>query len=79
MKNKNMFSFIQNSHSYFATCYGECSQSVKNAMEAKNCELLTPNDFWEKVLPANLTLDDFVEKFKIAFEKSKIENSIKKL
>ena len=79
LKNKNVFSFITNSHSYFATCYGECSQSVKNALEAKNCELLTPNDFWEKVLPSNISLDKFIEIFKIAFEKSKIEDAIKKL
>lgn len=79
LKNKNIFSFISNSHSYFATCYGECSQSVKNAMDEKNCELLIPDDFWTKVLPTELTYEDFIDKFKVSFKKSKIESTIKKL
>lgn len=79
LKNKNMFSFVANSHSFFATCYGECSQSVKSAMESKNCELLTPDDFWAKVLPLELTFKDFIDKFKVAFENSKIESAIENL
>ena len=79
LKNKNMFSFVANSHSYFATCYGECSTSVKNAMELRKCELLTPDDFWTKVLPVDITFKDFIDKYKVAFKKSKIENAIEKL
>lgn len=79
LKNKNMFSFVANSHSYFATCYGECSQSIKSAVESKKCELLTPDDFWAKVLPVGFTFKDFIDKFKVAFENSNIESAIENL
>ena len=79
LKNAKLFSFVNSSHSYFSTCYGECSHAVKSDLIEKNCELLTPDDFWEKVLPVGLTYNDFIGKFKDAFRASRIEEDIKRL
>jgi len=79
LKNKNIFSFISNTHSYFATCYGECSSSVSKSIRDNGCELLIPAQMWKKILPDTLTYKDFIAEYTKSFKKSKVEYALKKL
>ena len=79
LKNKNVFSFINNSHSYFATCYGECSQAVRRAIAEKECELLSPEEFWPSVLPEGLSYAQLIDLFQTQFTSSHIEEAIEAL
>lgn len=78
-KNKIIFSFIKNSHSCFATCYGSCSPAVKNAIKKKKGELLSPEMLWKRVIPSEISYEDFIEKFKKAFKSSSIEKVLQNL
>ena len=79
LKNKNLFSFIGNTHSYFATCYGKCSPSVAGAICKNGCELLSPELLWKMILPDTLSYDSFICEYTKAFKKAKVEATIKKL
>lgn len=79
LKNKRLFSFIENNDSYFATCYGTCSEAVKNAIKKTNCTLLEPEKFWKNVLDSSIQYNEFIKKYKTAFSESGIESALKKL
>lgn len=74
---QKMFSFIENNNSYFATCYGTCSEAVSSKLDAS--QVLNGQDFWNKVLPEEISYEEFIGLFKKAFKKLKIEQALKKL
>lgn len=79
-----LFGFLQNNHSYFATCYGECSSSVVSNIEKiiGNDAILNNIDFWNKIIPTlenTFTYHEFIDVFKDAFKSSDLENKLKNL
>lgn len=76
-----LFSFLDDSKAYFATCYGECSVAVKRELNTilNNESVLNGIEFWKKVLPDSFTFDEFIEAYKDAFVKSSLEKDLKSL
>ena len=74
---QELFSFIKNNNSYFATCYGTCSDAVRKKLNSS--QILNGQDFWNKVLPEEISYEQFIELFKKVFKKLKIEQSLKKI
>lgn len=74
---QNLFSFIENNHSYFATCYGTCSEAVRKKLNTS--QVLNGKDFWDKVLPEEISYEEFIGLFKKVFKKLKIAQALKKL
>lgn len=74
---QQLFSFIKNDNSYFATCYGTCSDAVRKKLDPS--QILNGQEFWNKVLPGEISYEQFIELFKKVFKKLKIEQSLKKL
>lgn len=79
------FSFTKR-QSFFASCYGECSDAVKR--EIKNhglteSSILKASEFWKMVLPDNgdaaLLYSEFIELYKEQFKSSGLEGKIKAL
>ena len=76
-----LFSFTKDNASYFATCYGECSDAVKTEVSkhlSKN-SILNTEDFWDMILPVGdeeISKDDFIELYSKAFIKSGIEKVV---
>lgn len=75
-----LFSFMEN-ESFFATCYGTCSESVTSRVRALsgNCSVLSAPKFWSLVLPdgkEKLSYDDFIKLYTNAFIKSGLEERI---
>ena len=77
----SLFSFLGDSQSYFATCYGECSAAVKKELDTilNRNSVLNGLEFWKKILPNSFTYDEFIEKYKDAFIKSSLEKELKSL
>lgn len=74
---QKLFSFIENNNSYFATCYGTCSDAVRKKLDTS--QILNGQDFWNKVLPEEIIYEEFIGLFKKVFKKLKIAQSLKKL
>lgn len=83
-KLKDYFLFLDNSNSYFATCYGNCSEAVRRQIinQVGENSIVENKDFWEKVLPTEekgITYDEFLSIYKDAFESSEILKTINEL
>ena len=76
-KLQSIFSFIKNSNSYFATCYGTCSEAVRENLDKS--QILNDQDFWNKILPKEINYNDFIKLFEKIFKKLKIEKTLKNL
>ena len=82
---KKLLLFSQKNNSYFATCYsngsGALSQSFSSESEylTQDDKLLKNQEFWDIVLPSNMTYEEFIKKYTSAFKKSKINKLIKEL
>lgn len=78
---KEYFSFLDNSNSYFATCYGNCSEAVRREITNLVGEnsIVENKSFWEMILPTDekgITYNDFLLLYKKAFQASDIEKII---
>lgn len=82
---KKLFLFSKHNYSYFATCYsngsGALSQSFSSESRILSFEdkLLKNHEFWDVVLPSNMSYSEFIDKYKTAFEQSGINVLIKEL
>lgn len=74
---EKLFSFLPRNNSYFATCYSSCSKAVESRLSKK--QILNNVDFWNKILPAEITYDDFIKIYTSAFKKAKVEEKIQKM
>lgn len=74
---EKLFSFLTRNNSYFATCYSSCSKAVESRLSKK--QILNNVDFWNKILPAEITYDDFIKIYTSAFKKAKVEEQIQKM
>lgn len=80
-----IFQYVQQNASYFAVCYGECSEAVRNSIknEAPHGSTLDETGFWNMVLPNTgayaLTYQEFKNIYAKAFADSGLEKTIKEL
>ena len=78
----DLFVFLPNHSSYFATCYGECSHSVGKKVEKLfgSDAICNNRDFWKKIIPEDkITYEKFIELYAKAFKTVKIEKALKEL
>ncbi len=76
-----LFSFLDVSTAYFATCYGKCSAAVETELNTilNNKSILNGIEFWQKILPDSFTFDEFIDAYKKAFIESALEKELKSL
>lgn len=74
---KESLSFVPTNQAFFATCYGECSSAVKNKLSDE--DILNGLEFWEEVLPEEISYEEFIDIFRKIFKKVKIEKALKEL
>lgn len=78
---KEMFAYVDINQSYFASCYGECSDAVKREI-LKNLtseSILNSTNFWGKILPIgdeSLSYGEFIEMYVNAFKEAGLEERI---
>lgn len=78
---KEMFSYTDGNQSYFASCYGECSDAVKREILKilTNESILNSTSFWAKILPIGdeiLSYEEFIEIYANAFVEAGLEERI---
>lgn len=78
---KGMFSYTNRNQSYFASCYGECSDAVRREISKvlSDESLLNGTNFWNKILPTDnesLSYEEFIKMYVNAFRKAGLEERI---
>lgn len=78
---KEMFSYADINQSYFASCYGECSDAVRREIlkTLTNESILNSTNFWAKILPVcdeALSYEEFIDIYVNAFIESGLEERI---
>ncbi|HFI0578948.1 TPA: hypothetical protein ACGO05_001381, partial [Streptococcus suis] len=81
---KDIFKFFPSNDSFFATTYnnageGSPSGSVFAELERNNLEPKVGVDFWNMILPEELSYESFIEQYKQKFIESRIEAKFKRL
>ena len=82
---KQLFAFTGNNHTYFATCYGTGSEAVARSFDNgkkpfdQNDKILQNTKFWDLVLPPEVTYEQFIDIYQVAFKKAGINKMLKTL
>lgn len=81
---KDIFKFFPQNDSFFATAYnnageGVPSGSVFTKLKKEKLEYKVGKDFWNMILPEELSYDSFIEQYEQKFIESRIEEKYKRL
>lgn len=79
---KDIFKFSPFNDSFFATAYNNAGEGVPSGniftkLTEKNLEYKVGEDFWNTLLPNDLTYESFIERYKQKFIESRIESKYK--
>lgn len=74
-----MFSFCDKSKARFATCYDGKGDGTPDGSIGQNLDreqILIGKEFWKEILEPGVSYDDFIEMYKQAYQRAKVEEII---
>ncbi len=76
---EKMFSFCDKSKARFATCYDGKGDGTPDGSIGQNLDreqILIGKEFWKEILEPGVSYDDFIEMYKQAYQRAKVEEII---